>query len=365
MTVPGSLGSTPDLLRLVAVPVLAWAAYRDLRTRRVPNVAWYPLALLGIGLLAYETVTSRPFDAADRVGLLRTALSLGLVVPLAYWFWRLGGFGGADAKAFMAIALLFPTFPVYFLPGRALPVVESTLGVFSLTVLTNTVLVGVTYPLALAVRNAFAGHVGPAMFLARRVPVDRIERTHGRLFESRDGIDRSGLDLDALRMYLRWRGVSLAALRADPETHRDPDSVGATYDPTDGAVGTDGGQRPDDRTGDTDTDTGADADADADSTDAGHGPGSDADPVTEPAETASGAAVEDPWAAGTFLASIRTDAYGTRPETLREGLEVLVDRDAVWVSPGIPFIVPTFLGLLLALTYGDLLVGLLVFLGGG
>jgi preflagellin peptidase FlaK len=185
------------------------------------------------------------------------------------------------------------------------------------------------------------------------------------LFESRDGIDRSGLDLDALRMYLRWRGVSLAALRADPETHRDPDSVGATYDPTDGAVGTDGGQRPDDRTGDTDTDTGADADADADSTDAGHGPGSDADPVTEPAETASGAAVEDPWAAGTFLASIRTDAYGTRPKTLREGLEVLVDRDAVWVSPGIPFIVPTFLGLLLALTYGDLLVGLLVFLGGG
>ena len=31
------------------------------------------------------------------------------------------------------------------------------------------------------------------------------------------------------------------------------------------------------------------------------------------------------------------------------------EDESVWVSPGIPFIVPTFLGLLLALTVGDLL----------
>jgi preflagellin peptidase FlaK len=31
----------------------------------------------------------------------------------------------------------------------------------------------------------------------------------------------------------------------------------------------------------------------------------------------------------------------------------------VWVSPGLPFVVPMFVGLLLALTYGDLLFGLL------
>jgi preflagellin peptidase FlaK len=358
------LASTPDLLRLVAVPVLAWAAYRDLRTRRVPNAAWYPLAVLGIALLAWETATGYPFAFADRLALLRTALSVGVVVPLAYWFWRLGGFGGADAKAFMTIALLFPTFPVYFLPTVALPVVESTLGVFSLTVLTNTVLVGVAYPLGLAARNAATGHVGAAMFLARRVSVDRIERTHGRLFESRAGFDRSGLDLDALRMYLRWRGATLADLRADPDRYRDPDSIGTTHDPTDGAVATDG--RSVDRPAHTDD---ADGDGEADPDVSTHA-GARADPDGH-AGGRTGSAVapddpdSDPWGAAAFLESIPTDAYGTRPATLREGIETLVRRESVWVSPGIPFIVPTFLGLLAALTYGDLLVGVLVFLGVG
>jgi preflagellin peptidase FlaK len=36
-----------------------------------------------------------------------------------------------------------------------------------------------------------------------------------------------------------------------------------------------------------------------------------------------------------------------------------VERDAVLISPGIPFLVPTFLGLVVAFTYGDLLFGLL------
>jgi preflagellin peptidase FlaK len=38
-------------------------------------------------------------------------------------------------------------------------------------------------------------------------------------------------------------------------------------------------------------------------------------------------------------------------------------RETVWLSPGVPFIVPVFLGLVVALTYGDLLFGLLRALG--
>lgn len=45
------LGSIPDLLRLVAVPVFGWAAYRDVKTRRVPNRTWTPLAALAVLLL--------------------------------------------------------------------------------------------------------------------------------------------------------------------------------------------------------------------------------------------------------------------------------------------------------------------------
>lgn len=38
-------------------------------------------------------------------------------------------------------------------------------------------------------------------------------------------------------------------------------------------------------------------------------------------------------------------------------------REAVWISPGIPFIVPMFVGLVVALIYGDILFGVLRALG--
>lgn len=337
-------GTAPDLLRLLVVPVFAWAAVRDVRTRRLPNRLWPPLYLFGLALLAWELAVRWPlvgFD--DRLFLIRVAVSLGFVAPLAYLFWRLGGFGGADAKALIAIAIVFPTFPTYILPVAgipALPAVEPHLGVFSMTVLTNTVLLGACYPIALGVSNVVRGRISPVLFLARPVPAERLPELHGRLFETRSGPTRRGLDLDALRMYLRWRGLTLAELRADPDRYRDPESVTETFDPTDGAThvgpATDGG---------VDVDQSGTRDGAA----------------AEAAETAD--PIHDPWAADRFLDALDGTAYGTDAETLREGLETVVVADEVWVSPGMPFVVPMFLGLALGVTYGDLLFALLSAVG--
>jgi preflagellin peptidase FlaK len=337
----GTLASVGDLARLLAVPLLAWAAFRDVRTRRVPNWVWYLLGGLGLVLLVADLANRVPFAAPyARLELIRTAVSLGLVVPLSYGFWRIGGFGGADAKALMALAVLFPTYPAYYPPATVLgvdlppvfPVEPTLVGVFSLTVLTNTVLVGALFPLALAARNALAGRIEPAMFLARVVSVPELLEHHGRLFEDASGFTRSGLDLDALRMYLRWRGLSLADLRANPERHRDPESVGDTFDATGGAI---------------------------DESAVEHGPASTGE------RTVDGTAGEydDPWAAERFLDEIDGSAYGTDAETLRAGLATVTTSDAVWLSPGLPFIVPMFVGLVLGLTYGDLLYGLLTAVG--
>jgi preflagellin peptidase FlaK len=322
------LATAPDLLRLLAVPVLGWAAWRDVRTRRVPNETWYPLVVAGVVALLWDLAMVPASGLAPL--LFRGALSLGIVVPLAYLLWRIGGFGGADAKALMALALLFPTFPRFYLPATALPLVRTTLGVFSLTVLTNAVLAGVLYPLALAGGNLLAGRTSRLALVGWPVEWSDAETTHGRLLEDGDGYTRDGLDLDALRMYLRWRGVTLADLQADPSL-RDPATLPAdTGDPTDGAVRTDGG-------------------VDSAAADAPERPAA-ADP-------------EDPWGAATFLEDIDHHAYGTTPEQLREGLDLLVEREAVWVSPGIPFLVPVFAGLLAALVYGDVLFGLLGVVG--
>jgi preflagellin peptidase FlaK len=349
--------SIPDLLRVTAVPVFAWVAYRDIETRRVPNRTWYPLAALGVVLLVWDALvqfgTATPAWQRQRF-LLGVAFSLLVVVPLVYGFWLVGGFGGADAKAFFVIAVLFPVYPDYNLwefglTGLQLPHVRSNLPAFSLTVLSNTVLAGLAYPLVLAARNAAGGSVSPGMFVAKPVPSERTVREYGSLLSFpersltadlslpglREYFAWRGLDLDALRMYLQWRGLSLADLREDPERYRDPASLPDEPNPPGGGVVTDRGQLRAD--------------------------GGGADTVSDADEV--GDDYDDPWGAEAFLADIEGSAYGTTPEDLREGLEALVAEDVVWISPGIPFLVPLFVGLVVALTAGDLLFAGLSALG--
>jgi preflagellin peptidase FlaK len=332
------LASTPDLLRLVAVPVLGWAAWRDVKTRRVPNRTWKPLAVLAVVLLLWEGAGA--WATGDRLFFLQVAISVGFIVPLSTAFWYMGSFGGADAKAFYVVAVLFPVYPVFYLPWAALPLEPTPVGVFSLTILSNTVVVGAAYPVAVALGNLVRGHVGWPMLIGKPVSWDRATDEYGMLLETPDGFTRGGLDLDALRMYLQWRGESLAALRADPDALRNPSTLPAEPNaPGDGGLATDGG-------------------VSADGTDA-------AAPATDAAEPGAATTTpdDDPWGAAAFLDDIEGSAYGTSPDQLREGLEVLTTADEVWISPGIPFIVPMFFGLLLSLVYGDVLFTAVAALG--
>ena len=321
----------PDLLRLLVVPVLGWAAWRDIRTRRVPNRTWLPLAVLGVVVLAWDgwlVWTDGGLSTADpTLFVIRVTFSLGLMIPFAYAFWWFGGFGGADAKALIVLAIIFPTYPTYLFDGFSLPAVEPTLGVFSLTILSNAVLVGLAYPLVLAVRNALGGHIAKAMVIGRPIPAERAIEEYGRLLETPDGFTRRGLDLDALRMYLQWRGLSLTALREDPERFRDPTSLPSeSNDPGDGSI-----EREE----------------------------SDTSVVPD------GGEYDDPWGAEAFLGDIEHSAYGTSAAELREGLDVISGHETVWITPGIPFLVPMFGGLLVSLTAGDVLVWLLAAIGLG
>ncbi|WP_435177363.1 prepilin peptidase [Halorussus sp. AFM4] len=350
--------SIPDLLRLLVVPVFGWAAWRDVKTRRIPNRTWYPLAALAVVLLAWEgwqAWTGTPYET--RAFAVRAAVSLGFVAPLVVAFWWFRAFGGADAKAFLVVAALFPTYPTYEVLGWALPHQQTAVGVFSLTILTNTVLLGACYPLAVLARNAAAGRFSPVMFVGKPVPWDAVPAEHGRLLETPDGTTRNGVDLDAVRMYLRWRGLTLADLREDADRLRDPATLPAAPNPPgDGAVGVeevraDRGERESAERGSRRTRSdGGELEASAEEA------AVDGEPNVDSSDA-------DPWGAAAFLDDIDHGAYGTTPEGLRDGLDVLVAADEVWVSPGIPFVVPLFVGTVVALTYGDLLFGAMALLG--
>ncbi len=337
------IASGPDLLRLLIIPVFAWAAWRDIETRRLPNRLWPPLAVIGVVLVGIEAIQLAPFGTFEgRLFLIQIAVSFLFVAPLGYAFLWFGAFGDADAKAMIVLAIFLPTFPTYTVVGMTLPAVGTDLGVFSLTILTNAVLIAAFVPLVLAGRNLAGGHIEPkAMFFARPVSIDSIPDRHGRLFETPEGISRHGLDLDALRMYLRWRGTTLDALRTDPDSHRNPETIETTHDPTDG--GTHIGPQ---------TDGGVDLEHDENAVAVSASPPDD-QPV----------AGGDPWGADRFFDSIEGSAYGSSPARLREALDLLASADGksdvVWVSPELPFIVPMFVGLVIAFLYGDLLFGLL------
>jgi preflagellin peptidase FlaK len=294
-------------------------------TRRVPNRLWIPLVALGILTLAIDFLTGGPVNPFERqLVLLRVGISVGVVAPLGYIFSRVGVFGGADAKAVLVLALLFPVYPVYFLPSTALPLNAAPFGVFSLTIVSNSVIVAVFYPVALALQNLLRGRVGLLMAIGIPVSVSSLATAYGRLLEGSTGYTHSGLDIDALRMYLRWRELTLSELRAAPERYRDPRSLPERFgDPTDGAV-------------------------------------ADGEPIADGGQEFTPAIVGiDWWGAETFLSDIDGTAYGTTPTTLREGLNIVAHNKTLWISPGIPFIIPLFIGLVLALTYGDILLTLL------
>jgi len=337
------VATVPDLLRLLVLPFFGYVAWRDIETRRVPDRTWLPLAGLAVLLIVWETYTITTGDATAverQQYYVRVALSLGFIIPLSYLFWLVGGFGGADAKAFFIIAALFPTYPEYTLAElgvegalATVPVVQTTVGVFSLTILSNTVLAGLAYPVGLAVKNAATGYVSPGMFIAKPIQAAEATEEYGSVLEFpdrglTDDLSLSGLrgyfswrrlDLDALRMYLQWRDCSLAQLREAPSRYRDPGSLPAAPNPPgDGSFVTDGG--------------------------------------TE-------AAFDDPWGAAAFLDDIEGSAYGTTAEELRDGLDQLTAEDVVWISPGIPFLVPLFVGLVVAYSYGDMLFAILGVVG--
>ena len=359
------VATAADLLRLLVLPGFAWAAYRDIRTRRVASSLWLPLLAIGALALVVEAAGAYPFDGyAGRLFLVRVGFSLLFVIPFSVLAYRMAAFGGADMKALVVLAVAFPTTPAYVVPLWILPdatwlhtvgfpVHPSGLGVTAMSALTNAVLFGAGYVALLFGSNLAAGRFSPAMFVGRRTAVEALPDVHGQLIRV-DGLrPQRGLDLDALRMYLRWRGATLAAVREDPDRHRDPASVRGTNPPTDGAIHdgprTDGGvddggfEVPElDSTGDAAGDRTAAAGAETDAA---------------PGDT------DDPWAAERFLDEIDGTAYGTTPETLREGLDRVAAVDALWVSPGLPFLVPLFGGLVLALTYGDVLTVALEALG--
>jgi preflagellin peptidase FlaK len=154
-----------DAIRLaIGAVVLCYASYTDVKTRTAENYLWAIMGGAGVLLLALQFFlfpgTIAYFD------LIFIPIMIGLVYLLYHL--RLI-FGGADAKALMAIAVLVPFWPKFTPLPSIMP--------FSLSVLTNALLVFILIPLGLFIYNVSHGDVKfPHAFLGVLMPIEKAQR---------------------------------------------------------------------------------------------------------------------------------------------------------------------------------------------
>jgi len=148
------VGITLNIARLViGVVILGYASYTDIKTRRASNMLWVIMGVAGAVLLALQFFLTDSFEGNRFYFLI--FIPVMIIVVYVLFQMRLI-FGGADAKALMALAILLPLPEITWIPESAgitvLPIGESTLpyvwGVFM-----NALLLFLFIPLGLLFYN--------------------------------------------------------------------------------------------------------------------------------------------------------------------------------------------------------------------
>ncbi len=166
------------LLRfIIALSFLLYACRLDLKSRIVPNKVWKYMLLTSLPLTILELLLAR---YGVEVFII-AAVQLVIVFALAYVLYIIGAFGGADAKALICLATIFPTYPSY----NGFPIFTGFS--FGFAVLANSALAAPFLLIAMFLRNLIREGVKNLRgnifyyFVGYRVRISEIPRFHNLL----------------------------------------------------------------------------------------------------------------------------------------------------------------------------------------
>jgi preflagellin peptidase FlaK len=184
-----------DLLKvLVTIVILGYSCITDWKIRRAPNQLWYILGGIGLvfGLYGFWR------NDFDLNFIIWFAVGVLFIYALVYIIFRVGGFGGADAKALIAMAIMFPApmHPMLELLGNDFPAAGGIMSpVFGLTVLGNAVALNIVVPLGMLLYNLATTSPGELMsnpvgaFTGYRARISELKGKHLRLMHHYDETD--------------------------------------------------------------------------------------------------------------------------------------------------------------------------------
>jgi len=139
------IGTYLDITRFIAgVAILGYASFTDIKTRRASNLNWLIMGAIGGILLAIQYFTVG-FDGQENY-LIFIPIMIGLVYVL---FQLRLIFGGADAKALMALAILVPVMPSI----AQFPLFSNSIMPFSWSIFSNSIILFLFIPLSLLLYN--------------------------------------------------------------------------------------------------------------------------------------------------------------------------------------------------------------------
>ena len=184
-----------DIVRiLLCVAILGYSCITDWKIRRASNNLWYLMGALGLilGLLEFALLSY------DTSFLINWAIGFGfmfiLMYGIYYMFQYIGmsGIGGADAKALIALALMFPYYPqVFVIPGHILPISDiSHSFIFSFTIFGNALVLNFIVPVAILIMNLIRVPLGElladpvASFTGYKMNVESLKNKHVRLMHN-------------------------------------------------------------------------------------------------------------------------------------------------------------------------------------
>lgn len=154
-----------DSIRLiVGVVILSYASYTDIKTRRASNYLWIIMGTIGAIILTIQFFSL----GFENIYLL---IFIPIMIGLVYLLFQLGLiFGGADAKALMAIAILLPFPPVI----HDLPLWNISLMPGSWQVFSNSIILFLFIPISLFIYNLSKRNIKfPHVFLGYKMDIDK------------------------------------------------------------------------------------------------------------------------------------------------------------------------------------------------
>ncbi len=175
-----------DLLRVaVCTPFLLYSCISDWRTRRVSNKVWIPMLVFAAIFAVYD------FSNTGFGSLFKLLLSGGFIFLFVYALFYFGAFGGADAKALIAISLLIPSFPVFKFDSLSFPLGKvPILNFFAFSTFGNAVILTVIVPLGLLLYNLKSLSLSEIrekplyIFIGYKWRISDLANKHLRLIES-------------------------------------------------------------------------------------------------------------------------------------------------------------------------------------